>query len=74
MAREISPGIIAQDHRFVKKLVRTCLGYRCFDIAERTLQEVEDVYMKRTGQVKRLDRGDAMCRAKFVASLFRIAA
>jgi transposase-like protein len=30
--------IIEQDHRFIKKWVRACLGYRSFDAAERTLQ------------------------------------
>ena len=67
-------NIIEQDHRFVKKRVRACLGYRSFDTAERTLQGVEAVNMMRKGQVKRLDRGDAFGQAKFVASLFQIAA
>lgn len=34
-------NVIEQDHRFVKKRVRACLGYRSFDTAERTLQGVE---------------------------------
>ena len=67
-------NIIEQDHRFIKKRVRACLGYRSFDTAERTLQGVEAVNMMRKGQIKRLDRSDAMGQAKFVASLFQIAA
>jgi IS6 family transposase len=67
-------NIIEQDHRFIKKRVRACLGYRSFDTAERTLQGVEAMNMIRKGQVKRLDRSDAMGQAKFVESLFRIAA
>jgi IS6 family transposase len=67
-------NIIEQDHRFIKKRVRACLGYRSFDTAERTLQGVEAVNMMRKGQVKRLDRNDAMEQAKFVESLFSIAA
>src|ERR1044071_4935848 len=67
-------NIIEQDHRFIKKRVRACLGYRSFDTAERTLQGVEAVNMIRKGQVKRLDRGDVMGQVKFVASLFQIAA
>ncbi len=63
-------NIIEQDHRFIKKRVRSCLGYRSFDTAERTLQGVEAVNMMRKGQVKRLDRRDAVGQAKFVASLF----
>lgn len=67
-------NIIEQDHRFIKKRVRACLGYRSFDTAERTIQGVEALNMMRKGQVKRLDRSGAMGQAKFVASLFQIAA
>lgn len=67
-------NIIEQDHRFIKKRVRACLGYRSFDTAERTIQGVEVMNMIRKGQVKRLDRSDAMGQAKFVESLFGIAA
>jgi IS6 family transposase len=67
-------NVIEQDHRFIKKRVRSCLGYRAFDTAERTLQGVEAVNMMRKGQVKRLDRSDAMGLTKFVESLFGIAA
>ena len=67
-------NIIEQDHRFIKKRVRACLGYRWFDTAERTLQGVEAVNMMRKGQVKRLDRTDAIGQAKFVESLFWITA
>jgi IS6 family transposase len=67
-------NIIEQDHRFVKKRVRACLGYRSFDTAERTLQGVEAINMMRKGQVKRLNGSNAMGQAKFVETLFGIAA
>jgi transposase-like protein len=67
-------NIIEQGHRFIKKRVRACLGYRSFDTAERTLQGVEAVNMIRKGQVKRLDKSDAMSQAKFVERLFQVAA
>jgi IS6 family transposase len=67
-------NIIEQDHRFIKRRVRACLGYRSFDTAEWTLQGVEAVNTIRKGQVKRLDGSDAMDQAKFVAGLFQIAA
>jgi transposase-like protein len=67
-------NIIEQDHLFVKKRVRACLGYRAFDTAERTLQGVEVVNMMRKGQVKRLDGSDALGQAQFVLNLFQIAA
>lgn len=53
-------NIIEQDHRFIKKRVRACLGYRSFDTAERTIQGVEAINRMRKQQVKRLDRSDAM--------------
>jgi len=65
-------NIIEQDHRFIKKRVRACLGYRSFDTAERTIQGVEAINMIRKGQVKRLDGSDAIGQAKFVASLFQV--
>jgi IS6 family transposase len=67
-------NIIEQDHRFIKKRVRACLGYRVFDTAERTLQDVEVMNMIRKGQLKRIGRGDTQVQAKFVQSLFGIAA
>jgi IS6 family transposase len=67
-------NIIEQDHRFIKKRVRACLGYRSFDTAERTLQGAEAMNMIRKGQVKRLNRSDAIGQAKFVENLFYVAA
>jgi hypothetical protein len=54
--------------------VRACLGYRSFDTAERTLQGVEAINMIGKRQVKRIDRSDAVGQAKFVESLFLVAA
>jgi hypothetical protein len=48
--------------------------FRSFHTAERTLEGVEALHMMRKGQVKRLDGGDAIGQAKFVASLFGVAA
>jgi transposase, IS6 family len=60
-------NIIKQDYRY-------CLGYRLFATSERTIQGIEAVNMMRKGQVKRLDRKDSIGQAKFVESLFGIAA
>jgi hypothetical protein len=38
------------------------------------LEGIEAMHMMRKGQVKRLDRYDAVGQAKFVESLFQIAA
>ncbi|HEV7375999.1 MAG TPA: DDE-type integrase/transposase/recombinase [Pyrinomonadaceae bacterium] len=65
---------IEQDHRFIKKKVRASQCFKSFHTAERTLEGIETMNMMRKGQVKRLSRGDAMGQAKFVLSLFQIAA
>jgi transposase-like protein len=67
-------NIIEQDHRFVKKKVRASQCFKRFHTAEQTLEGIEAVNMMRKGQVKRLDRNDAMGQAKFVLSLFGVAA
>jgi transposase-like protein len=66
--------IIEQDHRFIKKKVRASQCFKRFHTAERTLEGIKDINMMREGQVKRLAGSDAMGQAKFVASLFQIAA
>ena len=48
--------------------------FRSFHTAERTIEEVETLHMMRKGQVKRLDGRDSVGQAKFVASLFGVAA
>ena len=48
--------------------------FRSFDTAERTLEGVESMHMLRKGQVKRLDSKDTVGQAKFVMSLFQVAA
>jgi len=48
--------------------------FRSFHTAERTLEGVESMHMMRKGQIKRLDGRDAAGPAKFVESLFEVAA
>ncbi len=67
-------NIIEQDHRFIKKKVRASQCFKKFHTAERTIEGIESINMMRKGQVKRLERGDAVGQAKFVLSLFQIAA
>lgn len=67
-------NIIEQDHRFIKKKVRASQCFKRFHTSERTLEGVEAMNMIRKGQVKRLDRNDAVGQAKFVERLFQIAA
>ena len=67
-------NVIEQDHRFVKKKVRASQCFKSFHTAERTLEGVESMHMMRKGQVERLDGSDATGQAKFVLSLFHVAA
>ena len=48
--------------------------FRSFYTAERTLEGVEAMWMMRKGLVKRLDDRDTVGQAKFIESLFSIAA
>jgi transposase, IS6 family len=67
-------NVIEQDHRFVKKKVRASQCFKSFHTAVRTLEGIEAMNMIRKGQIKRLGASDAEGQAKFVASLFQIAA
>lgn len=67
-------NVIEQDHRFVKKKVRASQCFKTFHAAERTLEGIEAINMMRKGQVKRLDGRDVVGQAKFIASLFGVAA
>jgi transposase-like protein len=65
---------IEQDHRFVKKKVRASQGCKRLHTAERTLEGMEAVHLMRKGQVNRLSGSDWQGQAKFVESLFGVAA
>jgi transposase-like protein len=67
-------NIVEQDHRFVRRRWRAMQCFRSFHTAERTLEGVEAMHMMRKGQIKRLAGSDVQGQAKFVASLFQIAA
>ena len=63
-----------QDHRSLRRgwSARQC--FRSFHTAERTIEGIEAMHVLRKGQVKRLGGRDAGGQAKFVASLFGVAA
>ena len=67
-------NIVEQDHRFVRRRWRAMQCFRSFHTAERTLEGIEALHMIHKGQVKRLDGRDARGQAKFVLSLFQVAA
>jgi transposase-like protein len=63
-------NVIEQDHRAIRRRWRAMQCFRSFNTAERTLEGIESINMLRKGQVKSLDRNDAMGQARFVAGLF----
>ena len=67
-------NVIEQNHRFIKKKVRDSQCFKRFHTAERTLEGIEALHMMRKGQVKSLAGSGAQGQAKFVASLFGVAA
>ena len=67
-------NVIEQDHRFIKKKVRASQCLKSFHTAERMLEGIESINMIRKDQIKRLAGSDAQGQAKFVESLFGIAA
>jgi hypothetical protein len=67
-------NVIEQDHSFIRRRWRARQCFRFFQTAERTLEGVEAAHMMRKGQIKRLDGRDVAGQARFVASLFGIAA
>jgi IS6 family transposase len=67
-------NIVEQDHRFIRRRWRAMQCFRSFHTAERTIEGVEAMHMMRKGQVKRLDGRDAVSQARFVESLFQLAA
>jgi transposase, IS6 family len=67
-------NVIEQEHRFIKKKVRSLQCFKSFHTAVRTLEGIEAMNMMRKRQVKRLSVNDVQGQAKFVASLFGIAA
>jgi transposase-like protein len=66
--------VIEQDHRIIRRRWRAAQCFHSFHTAERRLESVEAVHMMRKSQAKRLTERDSAGRAKFVVSLFEIAA
>jgi IS6 family transposase len=67
-------NVIEQDHRAVRRRWRAAQCFRSFHTAERAIEGIEALHMMRKGQVKRLHGRDAVGQAKFVESLFGVAA
>jgi len=67
-------NVIEQDHRLVKKRTWLAKGYNNFQSAWRTLEGIETVNMIRKGRVRWVAKQDVAAEAKFIATLFGLAA
>lgn len=67
-------NVIEQDHRAIRRRWGAMQCFRSFHTAERRLEGVEALHMTGKGQVNRVDGRDSAGQAKFVESLFGIAA
>jgi transposase, IS6 family len=65
---------VEQDHRRVKRLVKSGLGFGSFHTARRTLAGYEAMAMIRKGQVRSIGGRDMRAQAEFVVLLFELAA
>lgn len=67
-------NMVEQDHRAIKRRVRSSQGFRSFDCAVRTIQGFETANMIRKGQVRWLPKDDIAGQVAFVAGLFGLTA
>jgi transposase, IS6 family len=66
-------NIVEQDHRFIKRLVKSGMGFFSLETAWRTLHGYEAVNMRRSGQIRGVGKGDIMSQVTFVSGLFGVA-
>ncbi len=67
-------NIIEQDHRFIKKLVKTRLWFKSPTAARKTLQGYEPTHMVRKGQISKIQINNIQKQGKFINALFGVAA
>ena len=67
-------NIVEQDHRRIKRLVRSGLGFKSFVTASRTIAGYEAMAMIRKGLVAFEPETDMKAQCDFIAALFSSAA
>ena len=67
-------NIVEQDHRRIKRLVRSGLGFKTFVTATQTIAGYEAMAMIRKGQIVRAPANDMGAQRDFIATLFGAAA
>ncbi|AZV42995.1 transposase [Peribacillus asahii] len=65
-------NIVEQDHRFIKKRVRSMLGFKTYETATSIVRSIEAMYMMKKGQVHQGVKS-AQNRKEFINKLFGIA-
>ncbi|PGC30997.1 IS6 family transposase [Bacillus pseudomycoides] len=66
-------NIVEQDHRFIKKRVRSMLGLKSFGTTTSIISGIETMHMVKKGQLVLLDKS-VQNQVKFIHQLFGIAA
>jgi len=66
-------NIVEQDHRFIKKRVRSMLGLKSFSTATSVISGIEAMHMVKKGQLVLWDKS-VQNQVKFIHELFRVAA
>ena len=72
--RKYLNNIVEQDHRFLKRRVKSGLGFASFNTARRTLRGYEVINMIRKGQVEGVEKGDVMGQISFIHPIFGVVA
>ena len=65
---------VEQDHRFIKRLVKSGMGFGSFNTARRTIKGYEIMNMLRKGQVRKVEKGAVRERVNFIAEIFGVVA
>ena len=66
-------NIVEQDHRFIKKRVRSMLGLKSFRTTTSIISGIEAMHMRKKGQLVLLDKS-VKNQVKFIHQLFGIVA
>ncbi|MEN3772991.1 DDE-type integrase/transposase/recombinase, partial [Priestia megaterium] len=65
-------NIVEQDHRFIKKRVRSMLGLKSFSTATSVISGIEAMHMVKKGQLVLRDKS-VQNQVKFIHELFGVA-
>jgi transposase, IS6 family len=66
-------NLVEQAHQFIKRLMKSGLGFFSFETAWRALQGYEAMNMIRKGQMQGMHKGDIPSQTAVIAQLFGVA-